>query len=159
MTAEIFGYEISKEGIVKGKNGVPLNPGIKNGYMFVIIFYNGTRKNSYVHRLVAEKYIPNPENKKQVNHINGDKFDNRVCNLEWVTCKENISHAWESGLCEKTRNSAILNTSNHVKIEYRTPDGSCFTSAMSAANHLGISKIVATYRFKTNRIGYDKIYL
>ena len=66
----------------------------------------GKCKTKKIHKLVAEAFIPNPENKKCINHINGIKADNRIENLEWVTYKENSVHAHDSGLI-KTRKMVI----------------------------------------------------
>ena len=62
------------------------------------VWVNGKR--TYTHRLVAEKFIPNPENKPQVNHIDGKKWNNHVSNLEWNTVSENVQHAYDNGLNE-----------------------------------------------------------
>ena len=81
------------------------------GYLRIRLRYGDVDKHGAatykVHRLVAENFIPNPENKPQVNHINGDKTDNRVENLEWVTNAENMDHAIETGLLDNT--SAQMN--------------------------------------------------
>lgn len=69
----------------------------KNGYTKVELHNNCKGKWHSVHRLVATTFIPNPENKPQVNHINGIKTDNRVENLEWVTMSENIIHSFNIG--------------------------------------------------------------
>ncbi len=65
----------------------------KYGYLQCCVQQNKKQKNLTVHRLIAISFIPNPENKKTVNHINGIKTDNRVENLEWATMKENAIHA------------------------------------------------------------------
>ena len=68
------------------------------GYLQVCLYNNCERSVKRVHRLVAETFIPNPSNKPEVNHIDGNKTNNKIDNLEWVTSKENITHAFKIGL-------------------------------------------------------------
>jgi hypothetical protein len=100
-------YQVSNIGNIKSKK-IILYPNItqpqvypekilkleetKKGYLRVMLAKNGVHKKIYVHRLVAQHFIPNIKNKAQVNHKNGTKADNRVENLEWVTMLENIAH-------------------------------------------------------------------
>ena len=70
----------------------------KDGYMNVCLSHQGKHWTIHVHRLVANAFIPNPDNKPEVNHKNGKKHDNNVSNLEWSTAKENVQHAYSTGL-------------------------------------------------------------
>lgn len=70
----------------------------KNGYLQIVFSKNGQHKWFKLHRLVAQAFIPNPENKPQVNHIDGNKMNNHVSNLEWVSQSENNNHAVNTGL-------------------------------------------------------------
>lgn len=68
------------------------------GYKKVVLYKGGERKNHSLHRIIAKSFISNLENKSEVNHINGDKLDNTLKNLEWVTTTENMRHAFSTGL-------------------------------------------------------------
>ena len=102
-------YQISNFGRVKSlpRKGTVKHERIlkqcrdKYGYLQVIL-NNKTHKSCRIHKLVAQEFIPNPENKLTVNHKNGNKYDNKVENLEWNTIKENNDNAIRIGL-NKTR--------------------------------------------------------
>ncbi len=96
-----YEYEVSNLGNVrriKNEKTIIVKPEIlKKGYLRVSIWENGTRNRKLVHRLVAEAFIPNLENKPQIDHINNITSDNRVENLRWATNKENVQHSVEQG--------------------------------------------------------------
>lgn len=95
-TLTIDDYEITTEGqVINKNNGHVLKPQ-PNGKGYLRVSIGGKLK--FVHRLVAEKYIPNPNNYEQVNHKDGNKLNNSVDNLEWVSNQQNRKHAVDTGL-------------------------------------------------------------
>jgi hypothetical protein len=99
------------------------------GYLFVNLYNKNGAKKKRVHRLVAEAYIPNLENKPFINHINCDKKDNNISNLEWCTCSENAKHAWDNGLQKRQRGNAkkVLNVKTNQIFR-------CITDAANSQN-------------------------
>ena len=86
-------YQISDDGRVWSKKSNKwLKPIDVNGYKKASLYKNGKEYQRLVHRLVAEAFIPNPNNYEEINHINEDKSDNRVENLEWCTPSYNINY-------------------------------------------------------------------
>ena len=90
------------------------------GYPIVSLSMLGKQKTPTLHRLVAMAFIPNPHNKPQVNHIDGDKQNNHVSNLEWNTHQENITHAYKNGLRDnKGENNSNCRLSDETIAELR----------------------------------------
>lgn len=91
---------IEEDGTVYGSLGKPLKGDLSNsGYLRVTLYLeSGGKLRESIHRLVAKEFIPNPENKPYVNHKDGNKLNNHVDNLEWVSAKENAEHASNNGL-------------------------------------------------------------
>ena len=148
-------YQVSNHGRVKslkrmradGKQGLPgmimkaLPNG--NGYRGVALFSNCKAKPHLIHRLVAQSFIPNPHNKKTVNHKNGRRHDNHIDNLEWMTHSENMKHAclvpWNKGI--RTMHSKVCPKCK-IKFEcHRKRNVFCSAPCAARANLVKASKV------------------
>lgn len=116
--------------LCKSKERV-MSPAKTRGYCFVYLSRNGKMYRRYVHRLVAQAFIPNPENKPYVNHIDGDKQNNRADNLEWCTQSENVLHATRVLGLRSIKIAQYDKRGNYIKT---------WTNANQAAEELGISR-------------------
>jgi hypothetical protein len=139
-------YSVSRDGRVwTHRRGKYLNPGSSSQgkYLSVCLTRDGKVKCFSIHRLVASAFIENPDNKPQVNHIDGNKRNNNAYNLEWVTGSENMKHAHSTGLIDslngvssrfikgfdpRRRAPRLLTESQVVMIRNRHADGETFRS-------------------------------
>ena len=126
-------YEITRAGDIRSlhpKEGTrAIKPRIDwGGYLAVCLCKRGEAKTKRIHRLVAETFIPKPVEKPFVNHKDGDKLNNHVRNLEWVTHSENLKHAHENGLIKPGKKKVRDLCS-----------GKSFESVREAARSIGIA--------------------
>ena len=128
-------YSVSTEGEVrKDTTNYILSQSSQQDYKFVGLLINGKQKRMRVHRMVALTFIDNPDNKPYVNHINGNRSDNNVENLEWVTPSENTQHAVNTGLFKSGRNRAV------IQYNLNGEQMATFESASEAARQTGGSQ-------------------
>ena len=116
-------YEISNKGRMKNKNNNHILKHSINRKGYCKIHYydkKGKSTHGVIHRLVAEAFIPNPDNKPTVNHINGNKTDNNLENLEWATNKENVIHSFDNLLNKNTSPVELLNIEDKSRLNFRS---------------------------------------
>lgn len=120
-------YQVSNIGRVKRLKGnrclsdrVLKHSSVGDGYCRVALCKNGNPKTRFVHRLVAIAFIPNPKNKATVNHIDSNRLNNRINNLEWMTMTENSNHGFLFGNKRRGEDEHNSKLTNKEVLEIRT---------------------------------------
>ena len=131
-------YQVSNLGNVRNSKGKVMKQNKRqDGYMMIQLFKDGKHKHHFVHRLVLSTFKANPNNKPQVNHINEDKTDNRLNNLEWSTPKENINHGTHNKRAVATRKANGTYDKMSIKV-YCITNNTVYKSASEAARQLNL---------------------
>ena len=155
-------YIVSTDGVVKrASTGKILAQKLdKDNYLSVHLSMGkrGNTRQIFVHRLVAEAFIPNPENKSLVLHIDGNPVNNCVSNLKWVTPKENVEHAIKIGLKEDDRGSLSCNSKLSLnEISYcrkMYQPRSKLYGCNALAKRFGVSKSTMSYILNNKTYSY-----
>lgn len=152
-------YAIKNDGVViRIDSGKALKPSInpQTGYLYVSLWKNNEGKTFSVHRLVANAYLPNPDNKPFVNHKNSIRTDAYVGNLEWCTQSENISHGYTYGFMtqEQRRN----NTEFELELLLKTVLGGQTMTSIATSLGIGLSRLTVNLRRKATELGLLQEY-
>lgn len=131
-------YQISNLGNIKGKKGNVLKPQLqKDGYYHIQLYKNGKAKGFLIHRLVIINFISPYVEGFEVNHIDGNKLNNELSNLEWVSHKYNMIHAKENGLMKPKK---LYNNKNACKKVIDNDSNIIYNSVGEASRAIGISQ-------------------
>lgn len=126
------------------------------GYAVISICINGQSTVCYIHRILAETFIPNPDNKKYVNHIDGNKMNFSLDNLEWVTSSENNKHAYLTGLKKarkgKSNSRFGIGTRNGMKGELDKKSKLILNTENGIFYH-GIQEAATAYGYNRGTLG------
>lgn len=149
-------YEASSCGTIRNTETKNILSGslTESGYLRVCLKLDGKWKCYKVHRIIAETFVSNPYNKREINHKNGIKTDNRIENLEWVNHDENMHHAWENGLIQNAgrKRKTVVNIINGEKHIYK--------DTFSAAKELNIPidaiRLLCRLNMDLGKWGYEK---
>jgi len=126
-----------------------------SGYLCTSIWIKGKECKLFQHRLVAMKYIPNPDRKTQVNHKNGIKTDNRIENLEWCTASENSQHSYDNGFSSVHKNSVEGLRKTMSKKVIDTSTGLTYRSAKEVSDKFNISHSTLRCWLNGSRTNYS----
>lgn len=109
-------YQVSNLGnVISFKRGIQLKPDNQNGYLRVSLCKDGVATRFLIHRLVAQAFIPNKDNKPHINHIDNNPSNNNVSNLEWCTHSENMLHAHKQGRLANIKASQAAVAPNRIR--------------------------------------------
>lgn len=157
-------YQVSNKGNVRRINSLRMKCDIEvhilkphkcksNGYLTVALSKNGKRYHKTIHRLVANEFLPNPQNLPCINHKDETKTNNNVCNLEWCTYKYNANY----GTLQFRRSFNSINKGRSILIEKRDTNGvllETFPSIAEVARKLGYDSAHISHSIKNNKLAY-----
>lgn len=136
------------------KHGKVLKARECQGYYYVCLSSKNIKKMCRVHILVAKAFVQNFKNKKTVNHINGNKLDNRAENLEWLSIKENLVHAWNNGLNKRGKPREIYQYDLEGKCVAKY-ESAKEASRKTGIDHANICRVASSSKYYHTAGGYS----